>query len=359
MALTFRKRALFALIAVVLSLMASSLCLLAADVILHKRAERSAGLNIWGYRGPLAGAKRANELRLAVLGGSTVFGYGLPWSEAVPAVLARTLEAQRGPAAPVSVVNLGFNNEGAYSYRFTLDDFHFLDYDVAILFDGYNDMAGDDGPNLRVYRHSSPVFRLTGYFPILPLWLGEKALAIRAGGNVQAGYLQLRGESSGQTVFTPSLADRTAANALESASRVSQALGRQLNRVASPDPSEVAQRSATSVAGCAYPWSWYCDAMFTAITHARGLGVPVVVVLQPRLGEPATKNHIEQQGALAAMIARHFASDPKVALIDLSGAIDVTDTNLSFDGMHLSTDGTVVAVDALAKSLQPLLARWF
>ena len=41
-------------------------------------------------------------------------------------------------------MNLAYNNEGAYSFRFTLGDYLYLDYDLAILYEGYNDLMGDD-----------------------------------------------------------------------------------------------------------------------------------------------------------------------------------------------------------------------
>ena len=108
---------------------------LAADLYLHHRAERSAGLNRWGYRGPVAGTKQPGELRVVVLGGSTAFGYGVRWDEAIPAILERKLNQQQGKA-PARVVNLGFNNEGAYSFLPTLKDFEYLDYDVRLFVRG-------------------------------------------------------------------------------------------------------------------------------------------------------------------------------------------------------------------------------
>ncbi|MGQ0732058.1 MAG: hypothetical protein ACT4QD_00205 [Acidobacteriota bacterium] len=325
---------------------------LGLDLYLHQRAERSAGLNRWGYRGPVVGRKAPGELRIAVLGGSTAFGYGLPWFEAAPAVLEREL-ARLWPAGPrVSVVNLGFNNEGAYSYRYTLDDFRFLDYDVACLFDGYNDMAGDLSPNLATFRHNSPVFRLTGYFPILPLVLKEKAMVIRSGGNLKAAYAASRGEAEGKTTFQAGLADRTSAAALESAAAVAQALERQLERF-SKDAR--AAPSTVSQAGCAHPWSGYCQSMHVAVSHALSLGKRVVVVLQPRFLEPVRQAHTEQQAVLGAMVQRYFADELRVRVADLSQAVDLSDRDYSFDGMHLSTDGTETAMAALAGQIAAFL----
>src|SRR4051812_21414965 len=88
--------------------------LLLIDIYLHGKFQRSAGLNVWGYRGPVVSRKAPGEFRIVVLGGSTVFGYGVKWDESFPAALERKLAA-RTPR-PFKVVNLGYNNEGAYSF---------------------------------------------------------------------------------------------------------------------------------------------------------------------------------------------------------------------------------------------------
>src|SRR2546427_6644265 len=145
-----RRKLLFAVAAVVLASGMAVAGLLVADLLLHRRAERSAGLNIWGYRGPTVPRRHPGGPRVVVLGGSTVFGYGVTWDQAFPAALERSLKAS-APGPQWSVVNLGYNNEGAYSFRFTLEDFAYLEPDVVILYEGYNDMIGDDGPNTSLF----------------------------------------------------------------------------------------------------------------------------------------------------------------------------------------------------------------
>jgi hypothetical protein len=351
--LSRRKLIAFAAITALVPVLLITLALLGLDFYLHHRAERSAGLNRWGYRGPVVGSKQPGETRIAVLGGSTAFGYGVPWFEAAPAVLERELNTQRPGQSPVSVVNLGFNNEGAYAYRPTLDDFRFLDYDVAVLFDGYNDMAGDVGRNTALFRHDSPIFRLTGYYPILPLVFAEKAMVLRTGGDLNAGYAAYRGER--QTVFKPSLADRASASALESAAAVSDSLGRQLDRLSAPSEAKGLNTPAlrATASGCAFPWTFYCESMHEAVRHSLDLGKRVVVVLQPRLPDPTRVKHMEQQQALTDMLTRSFAADSRFLLVDLSGAVDVSDRNYCFDGMHLSTDGIKREVAALVAATGP------
>lgn len=346
MALTRRKFILFAFAAAMLSVVVSLIVALAADLYLHQRAEKSAGLNRWGYRGPVAGKKRPGEMRVVMLGGSTAFGYGVTWDQAIPPLLERTLNERGGPPA-ARVINLGFNNEGAYSFLPTLQDYGFLDYDVAVLYEGYNDLIGDGGPNRSVHRHESVVFRTTGYFPILPLWLSEKAKILRFG-SLEAAYEAARGNGSPTTVFRPGLANRTSASALEAAESVSAALGRQLGRF-SAQPSAAPHANE---AGCATPWSHYCDSVFAAAQYAVGLGKAVAIVAQPLLGAAGREPHRAQQQALADMVRRRFADNPRVRYVDLTGLLNVEDSPYAFDGMHLNGEGNAIIARALAPAVQ-------
>ena len=206
--MTNRKRLAFATIAVVLSLVGSFCMIVATDVHLHHKAEKYAGVNIWGYRGPSVARKQRGEHRLVVLGGSAAFGYGVNWDEAFPAQLEADLRPRSRDHAPVTVVNLAYSSQGAYSFKFALKDYLSLDYDAAILYEGYNDLGG--APNEYVGRRESPVYRLTGYYPVLHIALQEKAMALRSGGDIDAAY-------RGKTVFRPGLAARATAGTLDAA----------------------------------------------------------------------------------------------------------------------------------------------
>ncbi|MEO8679336.1 MAG: SGNH/GDSL hydrolase family protein [Vicinamibacterales bacterium] len=348
--MTRRRFIAFALAAMALSAVVTVAGLLAVDLYLHHRAERSAGLNRWGYRGPVVGAKAPGELRVVMLGGSTVFGYGVMWDQAIPAQLERALAQRRPGLASARVVNLGFNNEGAYAFQPTLEDFAYLDYDVVCLYEGYNDMPGDEGPNTAVFRHRSAVFRLTGYFPLLPLVLDEKAMSLRYGGDLAAAYAAARGERPGPNVFRPNLAQRTSANALDAAKALSESLGRQLDRVSKAPPSALVK---TSAIGCAFPWVNYCDSVHRAVDYALAHGQRVVVVSQPRLGGTLTEAHAKQQAMLGAMVARVYGGDHRVVWADLSGVVDVNNPGASFDGMHLNPQSNAVVAEAL---VAPVLA---
>lgn len=350
MALTRRKFFAFATVAMLLSLLIMLAGALTVDVYLHHRAERSAGLNRWGYRGPVVGRKGPGEVRVVMLGGSTAFGYGGTWNEAIPALLEQQLN-QIDSGRRWRGINLGYNNEGAYSFTFTLKDFAYLDYDIVILYEGYNDLSGDVAPNRAVFRHESPVFRMTGYFPMLPLALIEKARAIRSGGDLDAAYAAARGEQTGKTVFRPGLVDRTSATALEATGKMVDALGRQLDRfaAASQPPAPADNR-----AGCDSPWVHYCDSIDAAVQLALNNGKAVVVASQPALHAVGAARHAEQHAALAGMMERRYGGNARVRYADLTGAVDLRNTDLTFDGMHLGADGNLIVATALVAPVQSL-----
>src|SRR5262245_49570518 len=85
------QRVRSALVVLLVSSVVAVAGVLAIDVYLHKRTEDLAGVNIWGYRGATVGRKQPGETRIALLGGSTAFGYGLPASESIAAFLERRL----------------------------------------------------------------------------------------------------------------------------------------------------------------------------------------------------------------------------------------------------------------------------
>jgi GDSL-like lipase/acylhydrolase family protein len=347
-ALSRRKKIVFALAAMSLAAIGGLLMLLLADLVLHRRAERSAGLNRNGYRGPVAARKQANELRVVMLGGSTVFGYGVPWSESVPVQLEQQLRPRL--TRPVTVVNLGFNNEGAFAFAPNLEDFAYLDYDVIVLYEGYNDLPGDDSVNHAVYRRDSAVYRLTGYFPILPLYLDEKAKMLRYGGDLNLAYQaerdKLRGENT--VVFTPTLAQRTSAGTLDAIAAMTRALDGRLEKTASAAP--IVKRE--SALGCEFPYVTFCDSVAAAVRFGRARDKAVVVGIQPHLpGGRSVELHRRQREMLAGMLARNFGADTRVILADLFELIDLENPELTFDAMHLSPKGNRLVADALVEPI--------
>jgi hypothetical protein len=344
--LTRRTRLVYGAVAMALALLMTCSGLLAIDMYLHRKYERSGGFNVWGYRGPVVGRKQPGEYRIVMLGGSTAYGYGVEWNEAIPALLEQQLAGHRD-GGPYTVVNLGYNNEGAYSFAFTLRDYDSLQYDLACLYEGYNDMMADlRRPNLSVFRHDSPVFRLTGYLPIFPIIFKEKAAAMLSG-DTGAVY-----RSSNQTVFRPGLATKATAEILASAGEISESLERQLGRVIAESPRQITDAGSS---GCKNPWAEYCHSMSSAIEYALARNHQVAVVSQPWFGTLRAR-HMDQQHELADMLQRRFANDRRVRYINLGDVVDVADPRLSFDRMHLTAAGNARMAAALVAPVLEMAA---
>jgi hypothetical protein len=340
------RRLVYALAAIAMALGVSFVALLAVDVYLHRKFERSAGFNVWGYRGPAVQRKKADEYRVVMLGGSTMYGYGTHSDEAIPAVLERNLAGRTvGPFRRFTAINLAYNNEGAYSFKFTLNDYLYLKYDLVCLYEGYNDLVGDPKkPNLSVFRHDSPVFRLTGYMPIFPLVFKEKAAAMLTG-TPSSTYLD-----GPKTVFRPGLATKAAAEVLLGAAQVGQSLERQLGRVTAESTRRIDDPSAT---GCKSPWQEYCRSTMEAVDFALEHGAQVIVGTQPYgIGEHYRARHTAQQAEMAAMLDRRYGGNRRVRYVNLGNLVDLSDPDWSFDRMHLNAAGNVRAAAAF---VQPVL----
>jgi hypothetical protein len=349
--LSRRRRLAFAAIAILAAGTVAFIALLGVDVYLHRKFERSAGFNIWGYRGPAVGRKSADEYRVVMLGGSAAYGYGTNWDEAIPSVLERNLSGRAvGPFHRFTVVNLGYNNEGAYSFRFTLNDYRWLRYDLAILYEGYNDLMGDPkAPNFSVFRHDSPVFRLTGYLPIFPIVFKEKAAAMLTGTTATM-Y-----RDPPKTVFQPQLATKAAAEVLIGAAQVGQSLERQLGRMTAEPARRIDELDST---GCRSPWQEYCRFTMVAVDFALQHGAQVLVVTQPYGAGPTFRaRHSDQQSEMATMLERRFGGNPHLRYVNFGDVVDLFDPQLSFDRMHLTAAGNQRVAAAFAPPVLEMAAQ--
>ena len=350
-ALSGRRKLAFVAVAFVLTAAVVVSAVLALDVYLHHRVQYAAGVNVWGYRGDVVGRKKPGETRIIVLGGSTAFGYGLPWNQSWPYYLEQKIASAHQVPGPVSVVNLGIPTDSARTFVATLNDYEYLKADVAMFYEGYNDLGLDTSPaknttnpavsHYLAWRHQSPIFRWTGYFPIFPLVLNEKAALL------MHGRVGPAGDSGGEVVFRPDLATRTTAAAMKEAADIGVALERRLGKLTDT----TAEKSQTQEAGCGGRWSQYCGALEEAIEHALAHGQLAVVITQPFISDL----HIEQQRALADMMRRRFSAEPRVRYIDLGRLIDLRDQSIAYDGIHLVASGNERIADALATNVVDLI----
>ena len=350
--MTRSRRVRFVIAAIIIGIIMPFAALALADVYVHHKFERIVLYNVWGYRGPTVGRKGRGEYRVAVLGGSAAFGFGVRWYAAMPTLLEEHLKA----SAPATVVvNLAYNAQGVYAFVPTMEDYAKLKYDAVLLYESYNDLLSDPShPPRAVFRRESALFRLTGYMPVFPIVAREKA-SVLLYGDTRRVYARAQ---QAQTVFTPGLARRATADVLESAAAISESLERQFEHVASRHTTDVVRQEADP-SGCGGTWVAYCRLMYQAIVTARRRGVQVLVATPPYvLGEQLRPANVAQQREVADMISRVFASDHDVMYLNLGDVVDLSDPSLSFDRMHLTADGNARIAAALTEPMLTLRARW-
>lgn len=342
--MTRRRKVAFALLAMTLAVVFSLGTLLAADLYVHRKFQASAGVNIWGYRGPTVGRKQRGERRVVVLGESTAFGFGVLWYEAFPVALEQLLNQPQGGVAPskVSVVNLGYNLEGAFSYPYTLADYEYLNYDVVVLYTGYPNIPYATNfatANRNIQRHRSALFRLTGYYPLLPLVMREKAMAIRYGGRLEDAYF------GRPTVFRPTVAQRSTASALEAAAKVTDALDHYQEEIRRLDVSEATLVPADRAAIQCGVYAGYCEEVFLGVKYAIDRGKRVVIATQPYM----PGKHREQQLVMAGYLRQRFADRVQLRFAIPGASINLGAAGMTVDGLHLSAAGNrIVAQNLLA-----------
>jgi hypothetical protein len=200
-------------------------------------------------------------------------------------------------------------------------------------------MAFDPTPgvvNHYLWRRQSPVFRLTGYFPVLPLVFREKAMALRAGGDLNAAY-------RGEVGFKPGLATQATAAALASAANVADALEKRLGVLSRGTPLSHQPVDEKS-------WTTYTDSVLAATAFARAHGVRVVVVTQPYVSDA----HVSQQRALSAALATRFGSDAAVRYVNLGDAVNLQDRAVAYDGLHLVAPANRTIAERLQATVREL-----
>jgi lysophospholipase L1-like esterase len=300
--------------------------LLGVDLYLHHKH----GVNIWGYRGPAVGRKQPGEKRIAVLGGSTTWGFGLTAGQAFPGQLQRGFaeRARTAGGPPINILNLGFNNEGAYSFKYTLKDYEYLDYDEVVLYSGYNDLNGE---NQIVLRHSSPIFIWTGYFPLLPALTADKISVWKS---------RLTSENR-PVVFTPPRRET------EAGEQAPGSLQKQLGSLTDSGRSEAGSSQAT----CPPEWQIYCREICDVTDLEIKRGKRVMVVTEPYISD----KHVEQQRALAGMLSQRFAGQANFRYLNLGRVVDLRDHSLCSDGMHLTEEGNRRIAEALTQPVLEML----
>ena len=277
------------------SVMLAALLLLAADLYAHKRVETVGGLNIWGYRGPVARQPVDGETRILFLGGTRAYGYGTTADGTIAAALEWNLTTHA--RTKVTVINAARLGATAADYAAMLERFSFVQPDIIVLYD-------DLGYASTRPRLSRLTRRARGYEPILPLVMQEK------------GWMMEQSESRLR---------RSAGAALHT-------LGNSLMRIESYTP----QSS-----------EGYADSMLAAVDAAAGRA-RVVVVVDPPAGNAQLQNLIALRQGIAAR-----GSD-RITLLELS---DVARPDELLDGYNYGAVARGRVMLAIEVALLPIVKR--
>ena len=88
---------------------------------------------IWGY---IKEYKKDGHHRIITLGGSTTFGYGTTFKNSWPYLLEQGLKKNN---FKFDIINLGLQSNRINGIYLDLLHYDYLDYDLAIIYSGYND----------------------------------------------------------------------------------------------------------------------------------------------------------------------------------------------------------------------------
>lgn len=166
-----------AIVVAVQAVLAAAIGLVVLDMRAHHRVEHLGGVNVRGYRGAVMDQKRPDEIRIAVVGGDLGYGWGVAAAETLAMYARRRVSLYVMQSADrqrrVTAVNIAGRGMRPGEYASWIDRFAYLEIDVLCVLPDPPDHLPGDGRYLPD-RHSR-VFQATGYSPILPLVMREKA----------------------------------------------------------------------------------------------------------------------------------------------------------------------------------------
>ncbi|MFM7023743.1 MAG: hypothetical protein ACKOXB_12280 [Flavobacteriales bacterium] len=266
--------------------------------------------NTEGYRGELLQDGEKSGYGVACFGGSTTFGFWVEADEAWPAQLEKSLQQK----AAYRVFNLGANNQGIYGISYDIKSYEYLDYDMAILYNGETDRDPRRLSDFN-FRGDDIIFECFGYKPMLGFYIRE---AIRRVTPVP--------EEATQPVFK---------NGIEKDS---------LQSNVSTYYQVFDNEAKKMIAKGEIPYQLYIAQLDEVLTYLVSKKIRTVVVCQP-----GAFHSVQQQKVRQLLKAKY---DGKVEYVNLSELFpDIS--KVSFDGMHLTKEGNGIVARALEDSLLP------
>jgi hypothetical protein len=326
--MTRERRQITALLAVEVVVIAALLAL-ALDIRAHASVQDLGGVNVWGYRGPVARQRQPNEIRIVVVGGTRAFGWGEPGSALVShlrRIIMLTTDRPGRPLRPVEVINLARLGALPDTYSATLAHHAYLRPDYVCVYDDLGERGAAFDPN------SSAVLALTGYQPALPVVLREKGMAWRFG-DVSRGYGAAR---SG--VGADGFGLREAGGAvIETVGSGLAAIDRAAGHAIAGAPKPVDETPQT-----------YANQMTAAIDSAHTQAEGVVLVLSPvESGAQAARRR--------ALLSRVNRAAAWLRVVDLDGQADLKAPAMRIDGWNYGSAAIVRTAEVIAPAFVSLI----
>ena len=288
----------------------AALLTVALDIKAHARVERLGGVNLWGYRGPVMRTKQPREVRVAVVGGSLAFGWGVAASETVAPTIrqltALALDIRGREAVVVTAANLGALGMPWREYRQRLRRFASLQPDVVCVYLDPDDRSG----GVRLPQADSGIARLTGYVPMLPLVLEEKGQRLTIGGT-----------------------------AVAATGRALGAADRWLFARVGADP--VAESSSE------------LDVITGLVSEALTVASGVVIIVPMPLSPLDTVARLQ----IADSLGSRYAAERRVRIVNLNDVPALEDDGLRLDGRSFSVGGHLVVAQAVTPAVLELLRQ--
>ena len=300
----------FAVVLVSELVVTAALLTVALDVQLHHKFASFGAVNMWGYRGPVMPARKPPELRIAVVGGTFAYGWGVEAEHTLAGYLRQLVSValnQAGqPPIRVTAANLAGIDIRPADYTERIRRYAYLAPDLVCI---EPDPPVENAP----LRHGTPersgVFALTGYMPALPLVLAEK----------------------GRVMGTGSLA-RATAGAGEALDTIDLAL-----KVAAGEPFELNVD--------------YVDALAEAVTAALAVSKFVIVVMPPRRSA-LDRDALDED---AVELARRLSLEPRVRVVDLRSVPEMDDDALWLNRIALGAGGHAATAYLVAPTVLELV----
>ena len=290
-------------------------------IIGNKMNNLYSGWNHKGYRGVVKDLKSKDQKRVAFFGGSVVAGYGVNFRDAIPYILEEKFVNEK-----IDVVNLGFNGNGIMGISHDVKNYLYLDYDLAVIHNGYNDCTIERF-NKRSARNDNFFFRNFGYLPIMKTYIQEKLYLIlhpnenKHSSEIISEYYEKKNIKMQKIMPKPKMCYDNVNNNLSE--------------------NEIKNFKK-------HLYKFYVPKFEETLIFLEKKNIKTIIIIQP------SYNDLRQniQSDIIRKLSKQHAG---VVLLDLSNKMDISDKKISYDNIHYTRLGNEMAVDLMYKEIINLI----